>query len=75
MYPPVSVQRCIFPLFVIDTLSTAPLDLGFSQLPARFFAQRKWVMRETASYTRTAVEAGLLRRIQPDHVCEPPRHA
>jgi DNA-binding transcriptional LysR family regulator len=25
----------------------------------------------TASYTRAAVEAGLLRRILPDHFCEP----
>jgi DNA-binding transcriptional LysR family regulator len=29
------------------------------------------VLRVTASYTRAAVEAGLLRRILPDHVCEP----
>src|SRR5260370_22566048 len=29
------------------------------------------VLRVTASYTKAAVEAGLLRRILPDHVCEP----
>jgi DNA-binding transcriptional LysR family regulator len=29
------------------------------------------VLRVTASFTRTAVEAGLLRRLLPDHVCEP----
>jgi DNA-binding transcriptional LysR family regulator len=29
------------------------------------------VLRVTASYTRAAVEAGLLRRVLPDHVCEP----
>jgi DNA-binding transcriptional LysR family regulator len=29
------------------------------------------VLRVTASYTRAAIEAGLLRRILPDHVCEP----
>jgi DNA-binding transcriptional LysR family regulator len=29
------------------------------------------VLRVTASYTRAAVEAGLLQRILPDHVCEP----
>lgn len=29
------------------------------------------VLRVTASYTRDAVEAGLLRRVLPDHVCEP----
>jgi DNA-binding transcriptional LysR family regulator len=29
------------------------------------------VLRVTASYTSAAVEAGLLRRVLPDHVCEP----
>jgi DNA-binding transcriptional LysR family regulator len=29
------------------------------------------VLRVTASYTRAAVEAGQLRRLLPDHVCEP----
>jgi DNA-binding transcriptional LysR family regulator len=29
------------------------------------------VLRVTASYTRAAVEAGLLRPVLPDHVCEP----
>ena len=29
------------------------------------------VLRVTASFTKAAVEAGLLRRILPDHVCEP----
>ena len=29
------------------------------------------VLRVTASFTRAAVEAGLLRRVLPDHVCEP----
>ena len=29
------------------------------------------VLRVTASFTRAAVEAGLLRRLLPDHVCEP----
>lgn len=29
------------------------------------------VLRVTASYTRAAVDAGLLRRLLPDHVCEP----
>jgi DNA-binding transcriptional LysR family regulator len=29
------------------------------------------VLRVTASYTRAAIEAGLLRRVLPDHVCEP----
>ena len=29
------------------------------------------VLRVTASFTSAAVEAGLLRRILPDHVCEP----
>ncbi|OKO80693.1 hypothetical protein AC629_26795 [Bradyrhizobium sp. NAS80.1] len=29
------------------------------------------VLRVTASYTRAAVEAGLLVRLLPDHVCEP----
>lgn len=29
------------------------------------------VLRVTASFTRAAVEAGALRRILPDHVCEP----
>jgi DNA-binding transcriptional LysR family regulator len=29
------------------------------------------VLRVTASYTEAAVEAGLLRRLLPDHVCEP----
>jgi DNA-binding transcriptional LysR family regulator len=29
------------------------------------------VLRVTSSYTRAAVEAGLLRRVLPDHVCEP----
>jgi DNA-binding transcriptional LysR family regulator len=29
------------------------------------------ILRVTASYTRAAVEAGSLRRILPDHVCEP----
>jgi DNA-binding transcriptional LysR family regulator len=29
------------------------------------------VLRVTASYTKAAVEAGLLRRLLPDHVCEP----
>ena len=29
------------------------------------------VLRVTASYTRAAVEAGLLRRVLPDHFCEP----
>ncbi len=29
------------------------------------------VLRVTASYTRAAVAAGLLRRLLPDHVCEP----
>jgi DNA-binding transcriptional LysR family regulator len=29
------------------------------------------VLRVTASYTGTAVAAGLLRRVLPDHICEP----
>jgi DNA-binding transcriptional LysR family regulator len=29
------------------------------------------ILRVTASYTRAAVEAGLLRRVLPDHICEP----
>jgi len=29
------------------------------------------VLRVTASYTRAAVEAGLLKRLLPDHLCEP----
>jgi DNA-binding transcriptional LysR family regulator len=29
------------------------------------------VLRVTASFTRAAVEAGLLRRLLPDHACEP----
>ena len=29
------------------------------------------VLRITASYTRAATESGLLRRVLPDHVCEP----
>jgi DNA-binding transcriptional LysR family regulator len=29
------------------------------------------ILRVTASYTSAAVEAGLLRRVLPDHVCEP----
>ena len=29
------------------------------------------VLRVTASFTRAAVEAGLLKRLLPDHVCEP----
>jgi DNA-binding transcriptional LysR family regulator len=29
------------------------------------------VLRVTASYTKAAVAAGLLRRLLPDHVCEP----
>jgi len=29
------------------------------------------VLRVTASYTKSAIEAGLLRRILTDHVCEP----
>jgi DNA-binding transcriptional LysR family regulator len=29
------------------------------------------VLRVTATYTKAAVEAGLLRRLLPDHVCEP----
>jgi DNA-binding transcriptional LysR family regulator len=29
------------------------------------------ILRVTASYTRAAVEAGSLRRILPDHICEP----
>lgn len=29
------------------------------------------VLRVTASFARAAVEAGLLRRVLPDHVCEP----
>lgn len=29
------------------------------------------VLRVTASFTRAAVEAGLLRRLLPDHLCEP----
>jgi DNA-binding transcriptional LysR family regulator len=29
------------------------------------------VLRVTASFTNAAVEAGLLRRILPDHICEP----
>jgi DNA-binding transcriptional LysR family regulator len=29
------------------------------------------ILRVTASYTRAAVEAGSLRRVLPDHICEP----
>ena len=29
------------------------------------------VFRVTATFTKAAVEAGLLRRVLPDHVCEP----
>jgi len=29
------------------------------------------ILRVTASYTRAAVDAGLLRRVLPDHMCEP----
>jgi DNA-binding transcriptional LysR family regulator len=29
------------------------------------------ILRVTASYTRSAVEAGSLRRVLPDHICEP----
>jgi len=29
------------------------------------------VLRVTASYTRAAVETGQLRRLLPDHLCEP----
>ena len=29
------------------------------------------VLRVTASFTRAAVEAGSLKRLLPDHVCEP----
>jgi DNA-binding transcriptional LysR family regulator len=29
------------------------------------------VLRVTASFTNAAVAAGLLRRILPDHICEP----
>jgi DNA-binding transcriptional LysR family regulator len=61
------------PAGVIEHLPVANARLVSSNADIRLQAALAGhgVLRVTASYTKAAVAAGLLRRLLPDHVCEP----